>query len=77
MDDAFHSLQALFSQLGLPCDKPADIERFVGAHRPLPAATALHEAPFWTAAQAEFLREGIAEDADWAEVIDHLDALLR
>jgi len=24
-----------------------------------------------------FLKESIYEDADWAEVIDHLDAMLR
>ncbi len=76
MDTSIHDLETLFRQLGLPCG-PADIERFIASHRPLPFALALHEAAFWTPAQADFLSDELAADADWAEVIDHLDALLR
>jgi len=45
--------------------------------RPLPGATRLADAPFWTPAQARFLGEEIAEDADWAEIVDRLDVALR
>ncbi len=76
MDTSRHTLEALFRQLGLPC-APTDIDRFILAHRPLPGLLALYEAPFWTAAQAEFLCDGVAADADWAEVVDQFDALLR
>jgi hypothetical protein len=76
MDNPFHDLRALFEQLGLPCEF-ADIEGFAAAHRRLPRVLALHEAPFWTPAQAAFLFDGLAADADWAEVIDRLDTLLR
>ena len=38
---------------------------------------ALSEAAFWTPAQAAFLREEILNDADWAEVIDQLNAELH
>lgn len=75
MEPAFHQLADLFRQLGLP-DDPASIERFIAAHRPLPPDTALADAPFWTPAQAEFLREELRDDADWAELVDTLGALL-
>jgi len=76
VDTSTHTLETLFRQLGLPCE-PADIDRFVLAHRPLPGMLALHEAPFWTTAQAEFLCGAVVDDADWAEVVDQFDALLR
>jgi len=76
MDLSNNTLEVLFAQLGLP-GQPADIDRFVQQHRPLPDGTALADAPFWSAGQAQFLREEIAEDAEWAEVVDHLDAMLR
>ena len=37
----------------------------------------LADAPFWSPAQASFLREELAEDADWAEVVDELNLRLR
>ena len=63
-------------QLGLPSGAYA-LESFVARHRPIPAEVPLAEADFWTPAQAQFLREAIDSDADWAEVVDELDALLR
>ncbi|MFN3397913.1 MAG: DUF2789 family protein [Sulfurimicrobium sp.] len=50
------------------------MERFIETHRPLASGVALAEASFWTPAQATFLSEEILEDADWAEVIDELNA---
>ena len=76
MEPSVHSLRNLFEQLGLPGGE-AEIERFVATHRPLAAGLLLADAPFWTAAQAQFLREEIAEDADWAEVVDQLNLMLR
>lgn len=40
-------------------------------------ATTHHQASFWTQAQASFLREAIEEDADWVELVDQLDVMLR
>jgi len=37
----------------------------------------LADAFFWSPSQAELLREEILDDADWAEVVDQLDVLLR
>jgi hypothetical protein len=71
-----HSLRQLFAQLGLP-DEPAEIDRFINRHRPLPGPVRLAEAPFWNTAQAQLLAAGVADDADWAEVVDTLDTLLR
>ena len=70
------TLADLFAQLGLDADEAAQ-RAFIAAHAPLPATLPLPDAPFWTPAQATFLREALLEDAEWAEVVDELDALLR
>ena len=76
MDTAVHTLSDLFRQLGLP-DTRADVSRFIAVHRPLPPEVSLAEASFWRPEQARFLREELQDDADWAELIDTLDASLR
>lgn len=76
MDLSHHALTDLFDQLGLP-SSAGDIGRFIEQHRPLPRGMELADAPFWTEAQSHFLREEIEEDADWAELVDELDAMLR
>jgi hypothetical protein len=76
MDQATHRFHELFAQLGLP-DDSASIERFIAAHTPLAADARLHAAPFWTPAQAAFLREACLQDADWAELADQLSVALR
>jgi len=76
MEPTSHTLQDLFLQLGLAGGQ-SDIDQFVAAHRPLANTIRLAEAPFWTPAQAQFLREEISDDADWAEVVDQLNVMLR
>jgi hypothetical protein len=76
MDRSFHTLNELFCQLGLP-DTRADISRFIATHRPLAHHLTLADAPFWRPQQAQFLREELADDADWACIVDTLDATLR
>ncbi|MGZ8984066.1 MAG: DUF2789 domain-containing protein [Methylotenera sp.] len=76
MESSTHSLSSLFDQLGLPSDLMA-IENFIKMHNPLPTNVLLSDALFWTTAQASFLREEILNDADWAEVIDQLNAKLH
>ncbi|MFI8745756.1 DUF2789 domain-containing protein [Pseudomonas sp. NPDC077186] len=76
METPIHDLPALFKQLGLAHDT-ASIETFIRTHAPLPAERQLADAAFWSPAQAAFLREEILEDADWAEVVDQLNVLLR
>jgi len=75
MQNSIHKLTDLFRQLGLP-DDPAGMEGFISSHRPLTPGVPLAEAPFWTPSQAQFLREEISEDADWAELVDALASLL-
>ncbi len=75
MDTSLHTLCTLFAQLGLP-DSPADIRAFIASH-PLPADTAIEDAPFWTVAQAAFLKQALDDDADWAELVDTLAARLQ
>lgn len=66
----------LFAQLGLPNDDES-IDAFIATHKPLPATLLLAQAPWWTPAQATFLREAIEEDGEWAIIVDELDDLLR
>lgn len=76
MDALVHSTAQLFAQLGLPSD-PGSIYRFIDQHRPLPDCVELSDAPFWTPSQAAFLRESLQADADWAPIIDALNAALH
>lgn len=76
MEYSIHDMSHLFAQLGEPGDERS-IARFIEAHAPLPNALRLHEADFWTPAQASFLCEAISDDADWAEVADNLNARLH
>ncbi|MGV8899112.1 MAG: DUF2789 domain-containing protein [Burkholderiaceae bacterium] len=76
MEQPVHPLAELFKQLGLPAESDA-IDHFIASHTPLAADVTLADAPFWTPAQATFLREEILEDADWAEIIDHLNVALH
>lgn len=76
MESPTHNLPSLFKQLGLP-DEPVDIEKFITTHSPLKPELHLADAFFWSKSQAEFLRDEILDDADWAEVVDQLDVLLR
>ncbi|MDI1309658.1 MAG: DUF2789 domain-containing protein [Methylotenera sp.] len=76
MDLSTHKINSLFDQLGLASDQTS-IENFIEMHRPLAADILLADAPFWTSAQASFLREEILNDADWAEVVDQLNVSLH
>jgi hypothetical protein len=75
MDLSNNTLEVLFAQLGLP-NKPAEIEQFIAEHRPLAPEVELADADFWSESQAQFLREEITEDAEWAEAVDQLNLML-
>lgn len=76
MIEPVHNMSSLLVQRGLPADKVA-IDAFADSHRSRGAEVALAETPFWTPLQANLLAEGVAEDADWARVIDQLNVMLR
>ena len=76
MEQSTHNINSLFEQLGLESSTEA-IERFVTEHRPIPANIHLDKAEFWKASQSYFLHESIEDDADWAEIVDQLDVMLR
>ncbi|HHF3024110.1 DUF2789 domain-containing protein [Vibrio diabolicus] len=71
-----HGMAELFQQLGLG-SSPQEIKNFINEHRHKRASAPLHEASFWTSSQATFLKQAIEEDADWAELVDQLDVMLR
>lgn len=71
-----HPFHQLFEQLGLASDDQA-IAAFIKANSPLDGQVRLADAHIWTRAQADFLREAVIDDADWAEVVDALSLALR
>ncbi|HHF2937842.1 MULTISPECIES: DUF2789 domain-containing protein [Vibrio] len=71
-----HGMAELFQQLGLG-SSPQEIKDFINEHRHKRASAPLYEASFWTSSQATFLKQAIEEDADWAELVDQLDVMLR
>lgn len=76
MERDTYDMNSLFAQLGQASDDGA-IARFIDAHRPLESDVQLHDAVFWTSAQAGFLREAILNDAEWARVVDELNSELH
>ncbi|MET0379263.1 MAG: DUF2789 domain-containing protein [Spongiibacteraceae bacterium] len=71
MENSTHSFSELFDQLGLPSDE-ASIREFCATHS-VDEEVRLPDAEFWTAQQAQFLRESWHHDSDWAIVIDQLN----
>ncbi len=76
MELAVRDMGSLFAQLGKANDAKA-IALFIESHGPLGREVLLHEAGFWTLSQANFLREAILDDANWAGVVDALNAELH
>lgn len=76
MEPAIKDIGTLFEQLGLPADE-ASVDDFIAGHYPLPDDIKLSEAPFWSASQAAFLKDEILEDAEWAPIVDELNARLH
>lgn len=76
METTHHTLAELFKQLGLGNDRKS-IESFLKAHRPMNASTRIEDAAFWTPSQSHFIKEQLANDADWAELLDQLSLALR
>ena len=76
MEPSVHPFSQLFAQLGLPDDNDG-IQRFIATHSPLPDGVRLEDAPFWSPAQAQLLREERQDDADWAMVVDRLNVALH
>ncbi|TMO87805.1 DUF2789 domain-containing protein [Pseudoalteromonas spongiae] len=75
MESGSHTMNDLFSQLGLDSTDEA-IEQFIATHK-ISLSLILADAPFWSQSQASFIKESIEQDADWCEIIDQLNSLLR
>ena len=76
MEQPIHTLNCLFDQLGLPSNDD-DIAGFIERHKPVGDAVYIHQMSFFNESQQAFLQEAVENDADWAEVIDTLDSLIR
>ncbi|AXI03331.1 DUF2789 domain-containing protein [Aquirhabdus parva] len=70
-----YTIENLFAQLGL-ANSPEAISAFIKGHH-LSADVQIADAPFWNEGQLQFIQESLDEDADWAEVVDELNALLH
>ncbi len=71
------SFTDLFDQLGLP-SSPEQIADFIVQHRPLDNAVLLEHAPFWNAAQVQFICEKkLRDEPPWSILIDQLSNALR
>mgnify|MGYP000625113383 CR=1 FL=1 len=76
MDTSDHyDMCSLFAQMGLPSE-PEQVNQFLREHR-LFENQVIAQADFWSPAQAAFIMEATAQDSDWTELVDHLDAALR
>ena len=76
MESTVHPSSELFAQLGL-ADDNASIQQFIATHSPIPNDMRLEDAPFWSTAQSQLLREERRDDADWAMVVDRLNVALH
>ncbi|GLX81153.1 DUF2789 family protein [Thalassotalea eurytherma] len=76
MDRSSHTLACLFAQLGLN-NSDEQITQFIEQNRGIADEVVIYEATIWNSAQASFLQEALAQDSDWAEIVDSLDAQLR
>ena len=75
MDTTSNDLSHLFKQLGLPHDQEG-IDDFVIQNK-LAKHTLIIDADCWNPGQKAFLKEALLEDAQWSEVIDQLDVMMR
>lgn len=76
METPIHTMNSLFEQLGLG-GSDSEIDAFIERNSPLAQDIELHKASFWNESQSAFLKEMKEKDADWAEVVDQLNARLR
>lgn len=76
MESPVHNLASLFNQLGLDSSEEA-IAKFINRNKPLPGSIELHKATIWNDSQASFLKQVKDDDADWVEIVDQFDAMLR
>jgi len=75
MDTSMHTMENLFLQLGLNNSEQA-IAEFINLNR-LAKETPLQQASFWSTSQAQFIKECLELDSDWAEVVDQLNVQLH
>lgn len=76
MESSIYTLRNLFDQLGLPSDT-RDNENFIEQHKPVSSTSPLYELEFFTPSQQNFLKEATEQGANWTEITDTLDTLLR
>jgi len=76
MEYSFHDFTNLFAQLGLLNDSES-IQKFIKANAPLASEVRLEDAQFWTASQAALLKDKLVDNADWTQVVDRLNIVLR
>jgi hypothetical protein len=76
METPIHSIVSLFDQLGLDSSEEG-VDNFIEKNGLLLGNKELHKASFWNSSQASFLKQALDEDADWVEIVNQLDVMLR
>ncbi len=71
----FKTMTDLFDQLGLPSDE-SSIQTFITSHIGACSDGKLVQMPIWSDSQRIFLKESVAQDADWAIPVDALSVAL-
>jgi hypothetical protein len=69
------TMTELFKQLGLPSDE-ASIQVFIAQNEGVCRQCGLVQAVIWSDSQRNFLKEAVADDADWALPAEALTAAL-
>ncbi|WP_180066985.1 DUF2789 family protein [Acinetobacter sp. YH12129] len=75
MFDQQPTLELFFEQLGLDAS-PEGIDQFIETHQ-ITMDVPLHEVPFWTKSQRDFIISHWKKDDDWAMVVDILNEQLH
>ncbi|OTG81275.1 hypothetical protein B9T33_06275 [Acinetobacter sp. ANC 5054] len=75
MFDQQPTLELFFEQLGLDGSSDA-IDQFIETHQ-ITMDVPLHEAPFWSKSQRDFIISHWKKDDDWAMVVDILNEQLH
>ena len=75
MFDQQPTLELFFEQLGLDAS-PEGIDQFIETHQ-ITMDVPLHEAPFWTKSQRDFIISHWKKDDEWAMVVDILNEQLH
>ncbi len=72
MEQFEYLISNLFSQQGL-ANSQKEIDLLIDTHRPIADDVEFSDILFWTQSYSDFLREALADDSDWPELVFRLN----